>query len=121
VPGANSDGFDAVPARAIAVDDVVVGPIDFAKIDIQGAEYRALQGMRKTIGRSPRIELILEYAPASLIIEPAEYLSFLASLGFSFYDLSETGIEQPVSATWILSNIGPQHLRHMTNLLLRRG
>jgi FkbM family methyltransferase len=121
VPGVDSDGFYAVPTHAIAVDDVVTGSIDFVKIDIQGAEYRAIQGMQKTIERSPRIEMIVEYAPAGLAIEPAEYLSFLASLGFSFYDVPETGIEQPVSATWIMSNIGPPHLRHMTNLLLRRG
>lgn len=54
-------------------------------MDIQGAEHRALMGMRKLLSRNPQLVLVSEYWPFALAqsgCEPAAMLELLKSLGF---------------------------------------
>lgn len=50
-----------IPARPI--DDLNLPPIDICKMDIEGAETRALLGMRATLRRSPGMKLLVEFNP----------------------------------------------------------
>jgi FkbM family methyltransferase len=43
------------------LDSLGLPPIDICKMDIEGAEFLALQGMEQTLGRSPHIKLMVEY------------------------------------------------------------
>ena len=43
------------------LDSLNLPPIDICKMDIEGAEFMALQGMEQTLGRSPHIKLMVEY------------------------------------------------------------
>jgi FkbM family methyltransferase len=58
---------------------------DFIKMDIEGAEMSALQGMKGLIGSSPRLTMVMEYYPRGMEligIDPLESLQRLRDLGF---------------------------------------
>lgn len=57
------DGTDRVDITACTIDSLDLPPIDICKMDIEGAETRAILGMQKTIGRSPNLRLCIEYNP----------------------------------------------------------
>jgi FkbM family methyltransferase len=67
-------------------------PIDFIKIDVEGAELAAIRGMERLLQRSPSVSLITEFYPgwlASYGADAREYLKFLTGLGFSVSDINE--------------------------------
>jgi FkbM family methyltransferase len=51
---------DAVRVDGRPIDSLQLPPIDVCKMDIEGAELPALEGMVDTIRRSPRMKLLLE-------------------------------------------------------------
>jgi FkbM family methyltransferase len=55
-----------VAVEAVAVDDLLVGlpPVDVLKMDIEGAELQAFTGLARTLGSSPTIAVMFEWAPA---------------------------------------------------------
>jgi len=66
--------------------------VDFIKMDIQGAEYLALQGMEKTIRNSSPLAMLCEFSPALLRkagADPAAFLKKLEAAGFSLRYLDE--------------------------------
>lgn len=89
----SGDGRVAIDVRAVALDDYdAVAPVDVVKMDIQGAEYDAVVGMRNLLARSPDVSMITEFWPIGLRrsgAEPREYLRLLASLGFDLYEMDE--------------------------------
>ena len=114
-----------VTVRGIALDDYFGAGecVDVVKMDIQGAEQVALHGMEKLLSRSPNIQIVMEYMPASPAFchtSPREFLAYIRSLGLNFYDLPEGGSEVSVTEDELLSSIGPNCNRQMTNLVLRR-
>src|SRR5215470_4454754 len=44
------------------IDSLNLPPVDVCKMDIEGSEFLALQGMQRTLERSPQIKLFVEYA-----------------------------------------------------------
>jgi FkbM family methyltransferase len=59
--------------------------IDLVKLDIEGAEPRAIEGMRELIRRCPEMGLVVEFAPALLRAggnDPVAFLMVLDSYGF---------------------------------------
>jgi FkbM family methyltransferase len=69
-------------------------PVDFVKIDVEGAEGLALEGMWNLLKRSPRARLLAEFAPERLRrtgVDPASLLSSLESLGFTAHRLEIDG------------------------------
>jgi len=66
--------------------------INFVKMDIQGAEGGAVQGMFELLMKNRSMEIISEFWPIGLKrfgIEPIEYLKMLLSHGFKLYELNE--------------------------------
>lgn len=65
--------------------------LDFLKIDVEGAEHRALSGFKETLKRF-RPTIVTEFSPAVLPNEGRDYLSFLFELGY------RVGVVQPSGA-----------------------
>ncbi|MGC3970051.1 MAG: FkbM family methyltransferase [Pirellulales bacterium] len=113
---------DCVELQGAALDDYfakIPGGIDFIKMDIQGAEYLALQGMTKLLARSPNVRLIVEFCPAAFdkTISTAEYLRYLRGLGFRVFDLPEDRPRYEATDDQLLAAYPPGK---MTNLVLER-
>jgi FkbM family methyltransferase len=85
----------SVTVETISVDEFFENEninIDLLKIDIEGAEMFALQGMKKTLATNPRIKFITEFYP--IMIErcgfsPQQYLNELRAIGFSLSVIDE--------------------------------
>jgi FkbM family methyltransferase len=60
------DTEEMVAVQAVAVDDLLVDlpPVDVLKMDIEGAELQAFTGLSRTLGSSPGIAVMFEWAPA---------------------------------------------------------
>jgi FkbM family methyltransferase len=70
--------------RVERVDELVKGPVRVVKIDTQGSEWHALQGMRGVIDASPSVALLLEFWPYALRgAKPETLLDFLVALAFT--------------------------------------
>ena len=82
-----------ISVECITIDDFLAGqPVDVIKMDIEGNEPYALEGMKQTISKSHSLILFAEFAPAFLRragVEPSEYLAQLASLGFDVQVIDE--------------------------------
>lgn len=107
VPGGSGERpHYSVPA--IAVDDYLDGrQVDFIKMDIQGAEGRALEGMERTLAKHPPRVLITEFWPSALRragTPPEEVFARLADIGYSIRQIDEdNGALRPASIERILA------------------
>lgn len=114
-------GRKSIEIETIKLDDYFKdyeGRIDFIKMDIQGAEPIALEGMRTLIEKhSPKI--LTEFWPGGLEqfgIEPEEYFNLLLRKGFKLYDINE--LEKTVELVSIDELLHMERLE--TNLLCIR-
>lgn len=91
------DGRPSLSVEAVRLDDYLaaLGPgarVDVIKMDIQGAEPRALEGMVETLARNPGVRLLTEFWPLGLSrggTEPRAYLDRLAAFGFRLVEIDE--------------------------------
>lgn len=89
------DGRQSIEIEAIRLDDYFEnynGKIDFIKMDIQGAEGGAIQGMSNLLEENKNVKIISEFWPIGLKrfgIEPKEHLNLLLKYGFKLYEINE--------------------------------
>jgi len=82
--------------EAVTVDETLaeLTKIDMIKLDIEGAEPRAWQGMEEIVRRH-RPVILFESSPDLLRvtshIEPASFLDMIADAGYEMFILSSTG------------------------------
>lgn len=72
--------------RTVPVAQIVPGPVDLVKIDVEGAEFEALDGMRDLVSGDGPSVLIVEWNPACLRNagrDPLELPRYLETLGFT--------------------------------------
>jgi FkbM family methyltransferase len=77
------DGFTEV--QVIRGDSLELAPLDFLKIDIEGYEPFALQGLIQTIKQSPQLKILCEFSPLSILeakYSPVAFLNEMQDLGF---------------------------------------
>jgi FkbM family methyltransferase len=75
---------ETVEIRVERVDDAAPGAARVIKIDTQGSEWLALQGMPRVLAASPALALFLEFWPYALRgTSPEELLAALARQGFT--------------------------------------
>lgn len=95
---------------AYAIDDFVqqnhIDGIQFIKIDIQGYEYQALQGMKHTLTHFKDIKILMEYWPYGLSqagCHPANLFEFFNQLHYNMF-LLQSGQLKPLTKD-ILANL----------------
>ena len=93
VPQENSEHYE-VPATTLDTycSEHDIGVVDVIKMDIEGGEWKALQGM-STILNQEHLQLVFEYNPEALEragIVPKEILALLHEHGFALYALAAT-------------------------------
>jgi FkbM family methyltransferase len=60
-------------------------PVDLVKIDVEGHELAVIRGMERTIARSPKIRIIIEFVDTLLAhsVTPADFADYLHGLGLA--------------------------------------
>jgi FkbM family methyltransferase len=120
----SDDDRRSVDVEVIRLDDYFKDDgarIDYIKMDIQGAEAGAIQGMRALLEKNKKIKILTEFWPDGLKkfgTEPEEYLHSLTKLRFKLYDLNEREKKlEPVNAvSQLLERYTPEN-KEFTNLL----
>ena len=117
------DGRKFIEIETISLDDYFKdynGKIDFIKMDIQGAEGGAIQGMFNLLKKNNNVKIITEFWPLGLKrfgMDPEEYLKVLIEFGFKLYEINEQEKKiKPVNIPKLLKMYAPQKQNH-TNLL----
>jgi FkbM family methyltransferase len=67
------------------------GKIDFIKMDIEGAEGLAIQGMFSILQKNKSLKMIMEFIPRAIEtsgIEPLKVLTMLKECGFDIFDIN---------------------------------
>lgn len=57
------EGQDPVAVPCRTIDSLDLPPVDVCKMDIEGSELAALEGMADTLSRSPKLQLLIEHNP----------------------------------------------------------
>lgn len=89
--GESQEACKKVPVQGLALDDVIAAPVDFMKIDAEGAEPLIVRGMNRLIENSPALSMIMEFSPAYYRhqgIEPRSFLNTLRGHGFDIRVIS---------------------------------
>jgi FkbM family methyltransferase len=87
------------------------GKIDFIKMDIEGSEYTALEGMQTILKRQNNIKLLIAFDSSSIReygYKPEQYIDLLMSNGFRVYFAN--------SRTKDLEVVNPANLQHLIEM-----
>jgi FkbM family methyltransferase len=122
-----ADGAVAVRVAALDALGLVLPPLDFVKLDLQGSEGPAVAGMRELLAASPDVVLSVEFWPRGIERSGGDAGAILQTyrgLGFSIgtYAPEEKGVEPGLSDAAIIARCrerggGEGHV----NLLLARA
>lgn len=119
----SADGRRKVPITMTRLDDSLPGPVDLIKMDVQGFEAHALEGMEAVIAASPRLTIFTEFWPEGLRragSEGADFLCRLRSFGLEIFFIDEYANRlEPADDAELLRRYAPSVGTH-TNLLCRR-
>ncbi len=124
IPDAREHLLDGrgTPVYASTLDDIAPPRIDLIKIDVEGAEFRVLEGGRKTIERDKPVivmEFSCEMSQRTSGVDPRAALQAVLDLGYELFVLDrDQGREIPFkSAAALLA--GWDDPFHIEDLLLR--
>lgn len=103
------DGRESITVDVTTLDTFFENeryPIDVIKMDIQGAEMAALQGMTEIVLKNDSLKIITEFWPwglQSFGFSPLEFLDKLIEYGFTLYTVtSKEPWIKPVSVTQVM-------------------
>lgn len=82
---ADFEVLDCLKIESVRLDDFLGdGKINFIKMDIEGSEYLALEGMKSLIKKNPEVKIIAEMPDYKNL----EFLRTLKELGFKIYEMN---------------------------------
>ncbi len=123
----SEDQRESIAILATSLDDYfekLDKRVHFIKMDIQGAEAKALEGMRKLVKANRRLTLIAEFCGKNLKkcgSDPGLFLSTLLKLGFKISEISEKeGSIKPTTSESLLVRFNTE-TDDYTNLLCSKG
>jgi FkbM family methyltransferase len=118
----SKDGRPSITVQTVKLDDffkMLDKKIHFIKMDIQGSEARALNGMKNLVHQNASLKLVTEFSPGSLRLNgqnPRKYLQTLRQCGFKLKEIAEKDhILKPADQRSLLSL--PDDSNIYTNLL----
>jgi FkbM family methyltransferase len=120
------EGWAHIPIEAVRLDDYFASgmKVDLIKMDIQGAEPKALAGMSGILSRNPSIKLVTEFWPYGLRrggSDPADFLAQLTRMGFRFTRIDERSKRiVPTSPQELLATLDENDKWAATNLVCSR-
>lgn len=122
---AGHDHREAVDVPATTLDHALGGrPLDVLKMDIEGGEVRALDGMERTLAASPALVLLVECNPSALRAAgaaAAELLDRLESAGFCVSLIDEKAKTLRPVGEKLRAGEGEDDRKYHVNLYCTRG
>jgi FkbM family methyltransferase len=112
-----------IEVETVSLDNFFKGKkikIDFIKMDIEGAEFLALQGMKRILKESPKMKMMVEFNPSMLKkakAEPEEFLNSLSQTGFKIYQINEKERKLILIKPEEFENFTQNYQQDYTNLL----
>ncbi len=99
------DTEELTEVQAVPVDDLLerMHRIDVIKIDVEGAETRALRGLTRTLAANPGIKVMFEWSPGQMKMfddDPQDLIDLFTDAGFRFR-LIEDGLA-PITPSGLL-------------------
>jgi FkbM family methyltransferase len=94
-------GLMEMTVETFALDDLRIGPIDFIKVDVEGAEENLWNGIQETIRSSPEIQILLEFN-AVRCHNPKKMIGEMAAL-FPLRQLDYDAIVRPAEPERLLT------------------
>lgn len=98
--------------------------ISVIKIDIEGGEYAAFEGMIKLLKESKKLTIFTEYSPFAIKKSgrsPRGFLNYLKSCGFALYGIDEFNQKvMPIKITSFISSFPTDRDSHI-NLMAVKG
>ncbi len=91
----SQDGSESIEIASIRLDDYFrdyKGNIDFIKMDIEGAEGNAIQGMSSLLQKNRNLKIVMEFWPLGIKrsgIEPKDHIDLMKQAGFTLYHVNE--------------------------------
>ncbi|MDO8486308.1 MAG: FkbM family methyltransferase [Candidatus Staskawiczbacteria bacterium] len=86
---------DSIEVETVRIDDLLNEKIDFIKIDIEGSQYLALEGMKNLISRNPQVKIITEFPDYKKL----EFLNLLNEMGFRIYEINTSSKQlEPIAS-----------------------
>ena len=92
----SKDGRKFIEIHSVRLDDYFknkCNKVDFIKMDIEGSEFLAVNGMHNLLNENQKIKIISEFSPKGIVMsgfEPIDYLKSLINLGFKLSEVNET-------------------------------
>jgi len=87
-----------ITVPAITLDDFIqeknINKIDLIKMDIEGGELAALEGMRVTVYKNPSLTLLVEFNPGCLKLAGVDPLDFVRRLNDFDFEIFTVGEKQ---------------------------
>ena len=102
-----------------ALDDLVPGPVEFVKVDVEGAEEAVWAGMQRLLDRSPGVIVLMEFNRARCA-DPAGFLRAMANR-FPLRELRVDTRVVPVTSDHLLGRNGDVQLVLTRGSLQRRA
>lgn len=108
----------------VSIDDYLGANlnIDLIKIDIQGFEFQAMQGMLRVLEHNPRLLIISEFWPYGLRVAGSSamtYFRFLESKGFICHLMKNNGLQQLTEP--LVAELEPLGKEHYFNIFAERA
>jgi FkbM family methyltransferase len=119
--GAGKSSAQAIEVEVARLDEMVPMPtVDFIKLDVQGHELAALNGMKRLLASSPNLRVLFEFWPAGLRAadaSPESLFKFLQDRGFLIHELEGGRPRQLDTPAALVEKLGA---KRYTNLLATR-
>ena len=110
--GHSTSEENIVSVKVTSLDEFLTGEgwpkVDFIKMDVEGAEMKAFEGMKRVLKGFPEVKLVMEFNPALLrnaSVDPADFLNKPSEFGFSISVIEDPDGTKPLDASSLTAEL----------------